>query len=885
MLLRFEMWRRTLQRLVCQRRCTLTRLLAVVFLVVVLVLLIQNYRDSGWTKPEIPTYRGPPPSPYTTCNMLDNKQLANKGPNNHNVPHETKTGRKVLVIVESLYSKSAKNIAVSMELARFVFKIVDDKSLPTLTHMGKGRFGVVIFETINLYLNLQSWDRQLIDKYCYEYKVGMIFFTKPPNENEKTVENIPDFAFTVQYNVGLKKYKLNPNSEIWRITKPGEIVSETFQENEWTVFHTNHSTYEHLASATKVAPFYSDYDPQTADSNTTVFPAVLDKGLNDGIRRVFLGQGTSFWLHTLMLLDSMSYLSYGSISLSLERNIQVDIDDIFVGVTGTRMKAEDADELVAAQSRIREVVDGFHFMLGFSGWYYKHGSPEENAGDEKLIEYKDHFHWFPHMWRHEQPHKFTEQELVQSMSLNYQFAKDHNLPIVDNYAVAPHHSGVFPVHDPVYVAWKSIWDIKVTSTEEYPRLHPGWGRRGFVHRGIMVLPRQTCGLFTHTIFLNSYPGGSERLVKSIKGGELFKTFLFNPINIYMTHLSNYGNDRLALYAFESVIKFVQCWTNLKLSQISPMELAMKYFDMFPEEKTPLWRNPCDYEKHMEIWSANKTCDRLPHFLVVGPQKTGTTALYTFLAMHPSIHSNRNSHDTFEEVQFFNGNNYLNGIDWYMDFFPIPQENESLFEKSATYFDNMLVPERVHALLPRAKIICILISPSKRAYSWYQHMRAHKDPVALNYTFQDLITAPDTAPREVRTLRNRCLNPGEYYEHLDRWLEYFSSKQIHIIDGESLKDDPIEVMDNVQKFIGVQNYLNYSTVLRFDSKKGFFCQMLSTSKNKCLGSSKGRVYPSMDEETEKYLQTYYFKHNTQLVQLLEKLKISIPKWLKQETKFS
>ena len=42
---------------------------------------------------------------------------------------------------------------------------------------------------------------------------------------------------------------------------------------------------------------------------------------------------------------------------------------------------------------------------------------------------------------------------------------------------------------------------------------------------------------------------------------------------------------------------------------------------------------------------------------------GTTALYTFLRMHPSLQSNVNSPTTFEEVQFFNGKNYLKGLDW------------------------------------------------------------------------------------------------------------------------------------------------------------------------------------------------------------------------------
>lgn len=54
------------------------------------------------------------------------------------------------------------------------------------------------------------------------------------------------------------------------------------------------------------------------------------------------------------------------------------------------------------------------------------------------------------------------------------------------YAVAPHHSGVYPVHMQLYDAWKKVWGIKVTSTEEYPHLKPARFRRGFIHSGISV---------------------------------------------------------------------------------------------------------------------------------------------------------------------------------------------------------------------------------------------------------------------------------------------------------------------------------------------------------------------------------------------------------------
>ena len=64
--------------------------------------------------------------------------------------------------------------------------------------------------------------------------------------------------------------------------------------------------------------------------------------------------------------------------------------------------------------------------------------------------------------------------------------------------------------------------------------------------------------------------------------------ILRQINIFMTHMSNYGNDRLALYTFESVIKFIQCWTNLRLSSAPPLQLGERYFQLYPEETDPVW---------------------------------------------------------------------------------------------------------------------------------------------------------------------------------------------------------------------------------------------------------------------------------------------------------
>lgn len=40
---------------------------------------------------------------------------------------------------------------------------------------------------------------------------------------------------------------------------------------------------------------------------------------------------------------------------------------------------------------------------------------------------------------------------------------------------------------------------------------------------------------------------------------------------------------------------------------------------------------------------------------------------------------------------------------------------------------------------------------------------------------------------------------------------------------------------------------YLHLFRFDSHKGFWCQLLEEGKTKCLGKSKGRKYPPMDSD--------------------------------------
>ncbi|XP_023686036.1 bifunctional heparan sulfate N-deacetylase/N-sulfotransferase 2-like [Paramormyrops kingsleyae] len=795
----------------------------------------------------------------------------------------SRTDPVVLVFVESVYSQLGQEIVAILESSRFKYQteIAPGKGdMPTLTEGDRGRYALVIYENVLKYVNLDAWNRELLDKYCVEFGVGVISFFKA-NENSLFSAQLKGFPLFLHSNLGLRDYRINPAAPLLYITQANEVDQGPLPGDDWTVFQSNHSTYEPVLLANTHSPEALLHLGSSQVVHATV---VQDLGLHDGIQRVFFGNNLSFWLHKLIFVDSIAYLTGKRLCLSLDRYLLVDVDDIFVGKEGTRMKVSDVEALLSAQKRLRVLVPNFTFNLGFSGKFYHTGTDEEDRGDDMLLHHRKEFWWFPHMWSHMQPHLFHNVTvLAEQMRLNMLFAKEHGIPTDMGYAVAPHHSGVYPVHSQLYEAWKAVWGIKVTSTEEYPHLRPARYRRGFIHNDIMVLPRQTCGLFTHTIFYNEYPGGSRELDRSIRGGELFLTVLLNPISIFMTHLSNYGNDRLGLYTFESLVKFVQCWTNLRLQTLPPVQLAEKYFTIFPEERDPLWQNPCHDKRHKDIWSKEKTCDRLPKFLVIGPQKTGTTALYSFLTLHPAITSNFPSQFTFEEIQFFSGSNYQHGIDWYMDFFPFPSNasTDFLFEKSANYLDSDVTPRRAAALLPRAKILVVLINPVDRAYSWYQHQRAHQDPAALNYTFHQVVSVGLDSSPELLTLQHRCLVPGAYAMHLDRWLRHYPPSQLLVVDGAVLRSNPVQVMEGVQRFLGVTPIFNYTQVLVFDENKGFWCHRVEGGRPKCLGKSKGRKYPEMAVETRSFLSEYYREHNMKLLKLLKQLGQALPTWLREE----
>lgn len=252
---------------------------------------------------------------------------------------------------------------------------------------------------------------------------------------------------------------------------------------------------------------------------------------------------------------------------------------------------------------------------------------------------------------------------------------------------------------------------------------------------------------------------------------------------------------------------------------------------------------------MRCWSVEVDKKKWgPDFLIVGAQKAGTTALFTYINAHPKVVNHTG------EIHFFDLN-FDQGTKWYKNQFPErPKSDYLIGDKSPYYLFHPSVPERVFSLYPNIKIIILLRNPIDRAYSQYW-MNIRYETETLS--FEEAINAePKRLAGETEKLllnpgycsdqhkRFSYLSRGIYVDQIKRWMSFFPSEKILILLSDDLKNNPTHVMNKVFSFLELPNY----DKIRF------------TSKNK------GK-YPPMDAQTKKQLSKYFHPFNQQLEEFL------------------
>ncbi|MEL7012491.1 MAG: sulfotransferase domain-containing protein [Pseudomonadota bacterium] len=178
---------------------------------------------------------------------------------------------------------------------------------------------------------------------------------------------------------------------------------------------------------------------------------------------------------------------------------------------------------------------------------------------------------------------------------------------------------------------------------------------------------------------------------------------------------------------------------------------------------------------------------LPHFIIIGAMKSGTTTLYRHLDEHPDVDMSRDKETDF----FVAEKNWSRGLDWYGRQFTradaVRGEASPNYSKSRDFPG---VPERMAQVCPDAKLIYILRDPIDRAQSQFTHS-----------AFMGAIST-DLTEFQSKHEYAHILDGSRYAEQLETYLCYFRKEAILILDFADLISDPQAVMDKVTAHIGV-----------------------------------------------------------------------------------
>ena len=192
--------------------------------------------------------------------------------------------------------------------------------------------------------------------------------------------------------------------------------------------------------------------------------------------------------------------------------------------------------------------------------------------------------------------------------------------------------------------------------------------------------------------------------------------------------------------------------------------------------------------------------RLPNLIIIGAMKSATTSLHYYLSLHPQISMSRE-----KELNFFARElNWRKGLEWYRSNF---RGSGVIFGESSPSYTNYPyfsgVPERMHAVVPTAKLIYIVRNPMERVISNYVQRHANH---LENRTFEEALRDLEDNPYVVRS---------RYFFQLERYLSFYPRDNILVISTEALLKHRERTLNKVFEFLGVEpafHSLRFSKIL-------------------------------------------------------------------------
>lgn len=179
-----------------------------------------------------------------------------------------------------------------------------------------------------------------------------------------------------------------------------------------------------------------------------------------------------------------------------------------------------------------------------------------------------------------------------------------------------------------------------------------------------------------------------------------------------------------------------------------------------------------------------TAERLPNFLFLGPDRSGSTWLHAALSRHPQVYLSEAKDLYFFERYFHRG------VDWYASQFrKARRHHEIIGEICPTYLYAPQAADRIHRTLPNARLMICVRDPVRRAFSSYLYLRRN------GRRLKSFSKALESVPR--------LIERGRYATYLQPYLERFGTDRIYVGVFDDLHADPQGYLDDITAWLGLR----------------------------------------------------------------------------------
>jgi len=190
----------------------------------------------------------------------------------------------------------------------------------------------------------------------------------------------------------------------------------------------------------------------------------------------------------------------------------------------------------------------------------------------------------------------------------------------------------------------------------------------------------------------------------------------------------------------------------------------------------------------------------PNLILLGAQKSGSTAVYNWLSQHPDIFGN----PAMKDFPFFCRQDYFDrGFEWFSEHFKGHSEESYILHGYVHYlFLGDEIAQRLFDYNPELKFLALLRNPVERAFSGFlQARKTGNEPIE---SFEEALQANQRG--ELHTLRERVdrsyLTHGLYSAQLEKYLHCFPEQQVKIILFDEINSSPKETCSNIFQFLQI-----------------------------------------------------------------------------------